>query len=125
VRDPRARRTLREGDVSPRARQICSRETTTFERGGPCSREAGTLERGGPHLRAVRALERGGPRSRGRFAGPLWWAAGAATTWVALCVYFVLGPWLGLRFAFFAGFKQDSPRFLGDPCGCPRQYDRF
>jgi hypothetical protein len=22
---------------------------------------------------------------------------------------------------FFAGFKQDSPGFLGDPQGCPRQ----
>jgi hypothetical protein len=29
--------------------------------------------------------------------------------WIALCVCFVLGPWFGLRFAFFAGFKQDSP----------------
>jgi hypothetical protein len=23
-------------------------------------------------------------------------------------------------FSFFAGFKQDSPGFLGDPQGCPR-----
>jgi hypothetical protein len=35
--------------------------------------------------------------------------------WIALCVCFVLGPWLGLRFAFFAGFKQDSPRFFRGP----------
>jgi hypothetical protein len=27
-----------------------------------------------------------------------------------------------LCFVFFAGFKQDSPGFLGDPRGCPRQY---
>jgi hypothetical protein len=26
-----------------------------------------------------------------------------------------------LCFVFFAGFKQDSPGFLGDPCGYPRQ----
>jgi hypothetical protein len=32
-----------------------------------------------------------------------------------LCVCFVLGPWLGLRFVFFAGFKQDSPRFFRGP----------
>jgi hypothetical protein len=25
-------------------------------------------------------------------------------------------------FLFFAGFKQDSPDFLGDPQGCPRQF---
>jgi hypothetical protein len=25
-----------------------------------------------------------------------------------------------LCFVFFAGFKQDSPGFLGDPRGCPR-----
>jgi hypothetical protein len=26
-----------------------------------------------------------------------------------------------VSFLFFAGFKQDSPGFLGDPQGCPRQ----
>jgi hypothetical protein len=41
--------------------------------------------------------------------------------WIVLCVCFVLGPRLGLRFAFFAGFKQDSPVLLGDPRGRPRQ----
>jgi hypothetical protein len=25
-----------------------------------------------------------------------------------------------VSFLFFAGFKQDSPSFLGDPQGCPR-----
>jgi hypothetical protein len=42
-------------------------------------------------------------------------------TWIALCVCFALGPRLCLRFAFFAGFKQDSPGFVGDPRGYPRQ----
>jgi hypothetical protein len=27
----------------------------------------------------------------------------------------------GVSFWFSAGFKQDSPGFLGDPQGCPRQ----
>jgi hypothetical protein len=90
-----------------------SREAGTLERGGPRSRAARALERGGPHSRGVRALERGGPRSRGRFAGPLRWAAGATTARIVLCVYFALGPRLVLRFVFFAGFKKDSPGFLG------------
>jgi hypothetical protein len=30
---------------------------------------------------------------------------------------------VSLRFAFFAGFKRDSPGYLGDPYGCPRQMD--
>jgi hypothetical protein len=63
----------------------------------------------------ARALERGGPHSRGRFAGPLRWAAGATTAWIVLCVYFVLGPRLVLRFVFFSGFKQDPPRFFRGP----------
>jgi hypothetical protein len=29
--------------------------------------------------------------------------------------------WECLCFVFFADFKQDSPGFLGDPRGCPRQ----
>jgi hypothetical protein len=39
---------------------------------------------------------------------------------------FVLGSRCVLRFAFFAGFKQDPPRFSGDPRGCPdnRVFDR-
>jgi hypothetical protein len=45
--------------------------------------------------------------------------------WIALCVYFALGPKLVLRFAFFAGFKQGSPGSLGDPHGCPRQRRRL
>jgi hypothetical protein len=96
-----------------------------LERGGPRSREAGTLERGGPHSRGAWALERGGPRSRGRFAGPLRWAAGATAAWIVLCVYFALGPRLVLRFAFFAGFKNDSPRFFRDPHGCPWQFAKI
>jgi hypothetical protein len=88
VRGPRARRTPFEGGGDPRARCICSREAW--------------------------ALERGGPRSSGRFAGPLRWAAGATAAWIVLCVYFALGPRLVLRFAFFAGFKQD-PRFFRGP----------
>jgi hypothetical protein len=86
-----------------------------LERGGPRSRRAGTLERGGPRSRAVRALERGGPRSSGLFAGLLWWAAGATTAWIVLCVYSASGPRLVLCFVFFAGFMQDSPRFFRGP----------
>jgi hypothetical protein len=29
------------------------------------------------------------------------------------------------RFSFFAGFKQDSPGFLGDPQGYPRQQSKI
>jgi hypothetical protein len=112
VRDPRARRTSLKGGVSPRTRR-------TLLEGGGDPRARRTLLEGGGNPRARRtslgsgvAVERGGPRSRGRFAGPLRWAARAATTWIAVCVCFVLGPWLGLHFAFFAGFKQNSPRFF-------------
>jgi hypothetical protein len=35
--------------------------------------------------------------------------------WIVLWVYLALGPGLGLRFAFFAGFKQDSPWFFRGP----------
>jgi hypothetical protein len=101
VRDPRARRTSLEGGVSPRTRR------TLFEGGGD-PRARRTLLEGGGNPRARRtSLESGvSPRARRTsLEGVFCWAAGAATTWIALCVCFVLGPWLGLRFAFFAGFK--------------------
>jgi hypothetical protein len=44
---------------------------------------------------------------------------GATTAWTVLCACVRLE--VSLRFAFFAGFKRDSPGCLGDPYGCPRQ----
>jgi hypothetical protein len=91
VREPRARRSPLEGGGGPRARR------------NP--------------LEGARALERGGPRSRG---APRWAVlvgrGGHRGVGCAVCVCFVLC----LCFVFFAGFKQDSPGFLGDPRGCPR-----
>jgi hypothetical protein len=90
---PRARRTPLEGGVSPRARR------TPLE--------------GGLNPQARRTS----------LKGALCCAAlvgrGAAVVWIVLRVCVRLE--VGLRFAFFAAFKQDSPRFLGDPHGCPRQ----
>jgi hypothetical protein len=110
------------------------RSCGNLERGGPRSREAGTLERGGPRSRAARALERGGPHSRGfepsseadlarggallgRFGGP---RGPPRRGSCCVCVCFVLGPRLGLRFAFFQVLSRIPPGFL-DPRGCPRQ----
>jgi hypothetical protein len=70
----------------------------------------------------VRALERGRPCSRERLAGLLWWATGATVAWTVPCVFRVRFAEC-LCFVFFAGFKQDSPGFLGDPRGCPRHKD--
>jgi hypothetical protein len=64
------------------------------------------------------ALERGGPRPRGCFAVLPWWAAGATMVTIVLCACYRFE--VSSRFAFFAGFKRDSPGCLGDPCGCPR-----
>jgi hypothetical protein len=44
---------------------------------------------------------------------------GATTVWIMLRVCVRLE--VSLCFAFFAGFKRDSPGYLGDPYGCPRQ----
>jgi hypothetical protein len=121
-------------------RSKCAREGTSSEadpargRRGPSSEADPTRGRREPSSEADPArgrcepssevdLIRGGfePSSEadfargGRFAGPLWWAAGATTAWIVLCVCFALGPRLVLRFVFFAGFKQDSPRFFRGP----------
>jgi hypothetical protein len=42
--------------------------------------------------------------------------------WTVPCVFRVRFAEC-LCFVFFAGFKQDSPSFLGDPRGCPRHKD--
>jgi hypothetical protein len=99
------------------ARLCCVRALNARTRVREQVRLRGALERGGTRSREAFALERGGTRSRGPLIGPLQWAAGATTAWVAPCVC------LGKRcflLLFFAGFKQDSPGFLGDPQGCPR-----
>jgi hypothetical protein len=61
---------------------------------------------GQEHVRAG-ALERGGPRPRGRFVALPWWATGATAVAVVLCACVRLE--VSLCFAFFAGFKRDSP----------------
>jgi hypothetical protein len=76
---PRARQTLFEGGVNPRARR------TSLE-GVPCW---------------AALVGRGGHRGVGR----------------AVCACFALGSRCVLRFAFFAGFKQDSPWFFRGPSG--------
>jgi hypothetical protein len=101
---PRVRRNPLEGGVSPRARR------NPLE-GGVNPRARRNLLEGGVSLRARQILlkgafdwatlvGRGGHRSVGR----------------ALCVCLSKRCVL---FLFFAGFKQDSPGFLGDPQGCP------
>jgi hypothetical protein len=72
------------------------------------SSEAGPA-RGGREPSSKADLARGGalPRRFGEPRGPL--RCGSC------CVCFVLGSRLALRFAFFASFKQDSPRFFRGP----------
>jgi hypothetical protein len=102
---PRARQNPLEGGVSPRARR-------------------NPLE-GGVSPRARRNLLEGGVSPRARrnlLEGAFDWATpvdrrGHCSVGRALCVR------LSKRCAlllFFAGFKQDSPGFLGDPQRCPR-----
>jgi hypothetical protein len=88
---PRARRNPLEGGVSPRARR------NPLEGGVSPRARRNLLE--GPFDWAT-PVGRGGHRSVGR----------------ALCAR----SERRVLFLFFAGFKQDSPGFLGDPQGCPR-----
>jgi hypothetical protein len=90
---PRARRNPLEGGVSPRARR------NPLE-GGVRPRARRNLLEGA--FDWATSVGRGGHRSVGR----------------ALCACLskrCVSP------SFFAGFKQDSLCFLGDPQGCPRQ----
>jgi hypothetical protein len=89
----RARRNPLEGGVSPRARW------NPLE-GGVSPRARRNLLEG--DFAWATPVGRGGHRSVGH----------------ALCVRLRKRCVLLL---FFAGFKQDSPGFLGDPQGCPRQ----
>jgi hypothetical protein len=58
------------------------------------------------------------PARGGCLTGPLWWAVGATVAWPRrVCVLRLEVCFI----SFFAGFKQDSPGFLGDPQGCPLQ----
>jgi hypothetical protein len=90
---PRARRNPLEGGVSPRARRI-------LLEGGVSPRARRNLLEGAFDWATL--MGRGGHRGVGR----------------ALRVR--LSKRCAL-FLFFTGFKQDSPGFLGDPQGCPRQ----
>jgi hypothetical protein len=90
---PRARRNPLEGGVSPRARW------NSLE-GGVSPRARRNLLEGA--LDWATPVGRGGHRSVGR----------------VLCVRLSERC---ISFWFFAGFKKDSPCFLGDPQGCPRQ----
>jgi hypothetical protein len=93
VREPRGRRSPLEGGGDPRARRKPAR-------GSVSPRARRTSLEGAPCWAAL--VGRGGHRGVGR----------------AVCACFVLGLRCVL---FFAGFKQESPGFLGDPRGCPRQ----
>jgi hypothetical protein len=106
---PRARRSPLEGGLSPRGRR------NPFE-GGVCPRARWNLLEGGVCPRARRNL----------LEGPFDWATpagrgGHRNVGRALCVRLSERCVL---FLFFAGFKHDSPGFLGDPQGCPRQDGR-
>jgi hypothetical protein len=103
---PRARRNPLEGGVSPRARQN-PLEGSVSPRGRRDPLEGGVSPRARQNLLEgafdwATSVGRGGHRSVGH----------------ALCVRLSEGCVL---FLFFAGFKQDSPSFLGVPQGCPRQ----
>jgi hypothetical protein len=79
------------------------------------SSEAGSA-RGGVSPRARQTSLEGGALL-GRSGGP-WGPSRRGLCCVRMfCVRFKVC----LCFVFFVGFKQDSPDFLGDPCGCPRQ----
>jgi hypothetical protein len=90
---PRTRRNPLEGGAGPRARR------NPLEGGVSPRARRNPLE--GAFDWATPVV-RGGRRCVGR----------------APCVYLSKRCVL---FLFFAGFKQDSPGFLGDPQGCPRQ----
>jgi hypothetical protein len=93
AREPSSEADIARGGVSPRARRTSPEGASVLERGGPCS--------------------------RGRFAVSPWWAAGATRVTIVLCA--CVRVEVSLRFAFFAGLKRDSPGYLGDPYGSPRQ----
>jgi hypothetical protein len=92
----------------------------------PCTRAgAGALVRE-PRARRTPLGRGGSPRARrSPLVGAPCWAVlvgrgGHRGVGCSVRVCFMLGSTLGLCFAVFAGFKQDSPGFLGDPRGCPR-----
>jgi hypothetical protein len=91
--NPRARRSLLEGGAGPRVRR-------NLLEGGVSPRARWNLLEGAFDWATL--VGRGGHRGVGR----------------ALRVR--LSKRCAL-FLFFAGFEQDSPGFLGDPQGCPRQ----
>jgi hypothetical protein len=116
---PRARRNPLEGGVSPRARR------NPLE-GGVSPRARRNPLEGGVSPQARRNPLEGGVSPRARrnlLEGAFDWATpvgrgGHRSVGRALCVRLSKRCVL---FSFFAGFKQDSPSFLGDPQGCPRQ----
>jgi hypothetical protein len=103
---PRARRNPLEGDVSPRARRNpLEGEVSPRARRNPLEGEVSPRVRRNLLEGAfdwATPVGRGGHRSVGR-------AVCACSG--KRCVLLL----------FFAAFKQDSPGFLGDPQGCPRQ----
>jgi hypothetical protein len=87
--------------------------------GSRCAREGASSEadlaRGGHEPLSVADLARGGALlGHSGLRGPSWRGLCCVRMF---CVMFEVC----LCFVFFAGFKQDSLGFLGDPCGCPRQ----
>jgi hypothetical protein len=111
----------------------------TLERGGPRSRwgrepsSEADPARGGREPSSEADLTRGGrePSSGANFTRgvvsprarrtSLEGALRYATSVGCGGLYGVDRVEVSLRFAFFAGFKRDSPGYLGDPYGCPRQ----
>jgi hypothetical protein len=115
---PRARRTPLEGALSSRARQNpLEGEVSPRARRNPLEAEVSPRARWNPPEGDV------SPRARRNLLeGASDWATpvgrgGHRSVGRAVCAC------SGKRcvlLLFFAGFKQDSPSFLGDPQGCPR-----
>jgi hypothetical protein len=100
---PRVRRTPIEGGADPRARRSLLEGERALEWDGARSREAHPLERDGARPREARTLERGEACSRGSSRGPPWWAVEVPATWAVSCMV------RQSVFGFVAGFKWGFP----------------
>jgi hypothetical protein len=100
---PRARQAPVEGGVDPRARRSLLEGERALERGEACSREAHPLERDGARPREARILERGEACLRGSSRGPPWWAVEVPAAWAVSCMV------RQSVFGFVARFKWGFP----------------
>jgi hypothetical protein len=106
---PRAWRAPVEGGADPRARRSLLEGERVLERGGACLREAHPLEQDGARPREACILERGEACSRGSLRGPPWWAVEVPAAWAVSCMV------RQSVFGFVAGLSGDFPVVKGDP----------